>query len=71
MKPEPFAISKKVDSIQIWRKRTRMITMSKIAPRPPLGPYPQLRLYGQAGAAPKRRSTSKTRRIVAVRLIRC
>jgi hypothetical protein len=41
-----------------------MITINTISPRPPLGPYPQLRLYGQAGTAPNNRIISKTSRII-------
>jgi hypothetical protein len=40
-----------------------MIRIIKTRPRPPLGPYPQLRLCGQEGIAPrsiKIRITSRT-----------
>jgi hypothetical protein len=37
--------------------------MSKTRPNPPLGQYPQLRLYGQDGSAPNNRMTRTITRI--------
>jgi hypothetical protein len=40
--------------------------MMRIKPRPPLGPYPQLLLCGQAGNAPSNIRTSRTINMVPI-----
>ncbi len=44
-----------------WRSKISTSTITNINPSPPLGPYPQPRLYGHAGAAPN----SKTMRTIS------
>ena len=45
---------------QILPSKTRITRMVRTNPNPPVGPYPQLRLCGQAGSAPSNINTSKT-----------
>jgi hypothetical protein len=49
---------------QICPVKARMIKIKRIKPSPPLGQYPQLELYGQAGSAPINRRTRIINRIV-------
>ena len=41
-----------------------MTTMTRIVPRPPLGPYPHLLLCGHVGSAPMRRRMRMTSSMV-------
>ncbi len=43
-----------------------MITITRIRPTPPLGPYPQFLLYGQLGIAPSSKRIKIITRIVTI-----
>src|ERR1700676_356018 len=58
MKPGPPRYSRPVSS--------KIKRISTTSPMPPLGPYPQLRLWGHAGMAPTNISTRRTIRIVTI-----
>ena len=49
---------------QILPSKTRISSITKTKPSPPLGAYPQLRLCDQVGRAPSNIRTSTTSRIV-------
>jgi len=51
-------------SLQMRPIRSSTMTMMRINPSPPLGPYPQLRLCGHDGITPMSASTSTMIRIV-------
>lgn len=51
---------------QILPSSTRMMTIIRIVPRPPLGPYPHLLLCGHVGSAPMRRRMRTTSRMVFI-----
>ena len=48
----------------ILPSKSRMTTMTRTKPNPPVGPYPQFRLCGQVGSEPSNIRTSSTTKTV-------
>jgi len=57
-------------AVYIRPSTTKMSKMIRIVPTAPLGPYPQSRLWGQAGTAPSRARTRMINSMVVNMVIR-